>query len=234
MHKLASFVAVLGFLFHAAGAFADDAPLVVLATVRSYESDETIVRLTCSLDTGRFDVAVGDKRCSSVAARADAIPLRVSLQHRADGWDDVVFEANVTDGANASELQAAVDLVARELFDKLATIKHTVAPAAEKKSATHGMRGGGIALMSVGGASMGIAAVIGLVALVDAAGHAFGCALGSCGSKDFTGYGVAVGATAGLGLVMLVTGGALLSYAPPKSNVALNLGPTGGSLRVAF
>lgn len=238
MHKLASIAA--GFFLCASSAFADDAPQVVNVTVRSYESDATLARLACGLEVGRFDVAVGGKRCSSVAAQSDAVPLRVTLNHRADGWDDVVFEADAAEGT-ASEMRAAIDVVARELYEKLGTSAHRAAPVAPRADETtrdekpgRGMRGGGIALMSVGGASMGLAGVIGLVGLVDAAGHAFGCAFGSCGSKDFSGYGIAAGFAGGMGLLMLVTGGVVLSYTPPKSNVALNLGPTGGSVRVTF
>lgn len=245
MHKLAS-IAAAGLFLCASSAFADDAPHVVSAAVRSYESDATLVRVTCGLETGRFDVVVGGKRCSPDAPQADALPLRVSVNHRADGWDDVVFEADVPEGANASEMHAAVDVVARQLFTKLGTIQHRAAPVAddgarEEKPASsgRGMRGGGIALMSAGGASLGITAVIGLIAAIDSLGHSFGCGVSSimgssCGSKDFSGYGIAAGVAGGVGLLMLVTGGVVLSYAPPKSNVALNLGPTGGSLRVTF
>jgi hypothetical protein len=251
MHKLASALIASGLFLCTSGAFADDAPEVVSSRVRSYESEEKLTGITCDLVAAAqiggqarlFDIAVSGKRCSSLAAQSDAIPMRVRFEPRSDGWRDVVFEADPMEGTSSSELRTAVDGVARELFRKLgekprvepravpSVVETTEAAPSEHRSG-NGMRGGGVALMSVGGAGLGIAAITGVVALMAAGVHTL--CLGFCGSQDLSGFGIAAGVSAGVGATFMILGGVLLSVAPPKSNISAQLGPTGGSLRVTF
>ena len=250
MHKLAAAIAS-GLLLCASTALAEDQP-VVSARVMSYEGVESLVRTICDLSAvaelgGRarlFDVAIAGTRCSSLTPAGDAVPLRVRFEPIANGWRSVVFEADVPEGVSSNEMLAAVDGAARELVGKLGVARpRAVAPAVADDSQAppkhESTRGGGIALIAVGAGGLGVAALIGLVALVDAAGQTFGCAVssiggGSCGSRDMTGYGIAAGIAGGVGLVLLVTGAIVLSNAPNKPAVAALIGPTGGGLRVTF
>jgi hypothetical protein len=266
MHNVARFVAS-GLLLCASSAFADEKPEppVASARVRSIESAETLTRMTCGLpaiaDVGGgaqlFDIAVNGKRCS-YAPPGRAVPLRVRIEPpQADGWRDVVLEADVPDDERPNDVRAAVDAMARELLARLDGARLQVvqvtrgsndpgqAPVTpetddSRASSGRGTRGGGIALLSVGGAGLGIAAIIGVVGLVDVAGHAFGCGLsivgaGSCGNRDFGGYGIAAGVSAGIGATLMIVGGVVLSSAgPDKPGVSAQVGPTGGSLRVTF
>jgi hypothetical protein len=244
-------IAAAGFFFCASTAFAE-APQIVSASVRAQESKDELLQMTCELvavaDVGGharlFDVTVGDTRCSTRAPQSDAIPLRVRIEPRgSDGAHKVVFESDVPDEASPGEMRAAVDAVAAELTQRV-TVVHYVAPAADttdaqKSESSGGLRTGGIALVALGGAGVGVGAVMGLVVLVANAAQGFDCIATSilgaqCASHDFSGYGIAAGISAGAGAAFMIAGAIVLSCAPKKSSVAMQLGPTGGSFRVTF
>jgi hypothetical protein len=248
MHRVASAIA-LGLFLCAPRVHADEQPSVS-ARVVSYESVETLGRTACDLvaianiggHARLFDVSVDGKRCSSLAPQDDAVVLRVRIEPRPDDQHDVVFEADVPEDMPSKEVLAAVDKAAREMLDRInGTKRSTVVPLAHEShtsSSSNGARTGGTALMAMGGAGFGAAAMIGVVALVDSAGHSFGCSVAhvignSCGSQDLSGYGYAAGIAAGIGTIFLISGAVIVSLAPDKS-VSAQLGPTGGSLRVTF
>ena len=227
----------------------EEPPSVVRARVVSYEDTETLERLACGLvaiaDVGAharlFDISVDGKRCSSLTPQNDALPLRVRLEPRDDGRRTVVFEADVPEGIGAAEMSASVDAAARELFDRVSRKpRATHAVIAEKPSEPKGSaaRGGGVALMVVGGLSLGAAAFLGVTTAVMAGTHSFGCAISSlggasCSRQDLSGLEIGTGVSAALGALLLVSGGVLLSMSRDKT-VSAQLGPTGGSLRVTF
>jgi hypothetical protein len=248
MHGVASAIA-LGLFLCAPLAHADEQP-TVSARVVSYESVETLTRTACDLvaiaDVGGharlFDVSVDGKRCSSLDAQDDAIVLRVRIEPLPDDQRIVVFEADVPEGMPSKQMLAAVDNAAREMLDRINGKKpRIVVPLAHESrtsSSSNGAHTGGTALIALGAVGFGGAALIGLVALVDSAGHSFGCGVAhvvgsSCGSQDLSGYGIAAGIAAGIGAVFLISGAVVVSLTPDKS-VSAQLGPTGGSLRVTF
>lgn len=114
-------------LLSASSAFADEAPRVVSARVLSYERESLLERKVCALraiarvggHARLFDIAIHGKRCSPLAPEHDAIALDVHIEPERSGFRNVVFEASVSEGTNAQEMNAAVDGAARELYENL-------------------------------------------------------------------------------------------------------------------
>jgi hypothetical protein len=232
---------VASFLLSASSAMADDAH-VLNASVKSYESAEDLTKMTCELtavaDVGGharlFDVSVDGKRCSSVVAEADAIPLRVRIEPHENDFREVVFEADVPEGVTDADMRAALGTVASELYARVNpyTPKRRVAREhmPQKKRAS---RASGIALVSIGASGLGAGAVLGVVTFFVALHQGFcGVFDGSCDGPDPAGFGIAAGISAGMGAALLVTGLISLASTPQTSGVSVHVGPTG--LRVTF
>ena len=96
------------------------------------------------------------------------------------------------------------------------------------------VRGAGIALIAFGAAGLIAGVALGTATFIAGFGHIF-CSLdSSCDDSTVTALGIGAGISAGVGLAMLLSGIFVVASTPSRSSVSVQLGPTGGSLRVTF
>jgi len=241
--------AVFGFVFSVSSLTFADAPRVLHRSMQFSESSENLVKMVCELvaiadldgGTRLFDVSVDGKRCSTVAPETHEIPLSVQIESHEEGFREVIFETEVPADVSIAQMRTALANIVSELHTRAKPYKPPpvaddtyYAPLPPKKDAHTFSRGAGIALIAVGASATGVASVFGFITWVASIGAGLSCAFGSCNDSAVVSWGVATGVTAGVGLITLVTGIFVLENAPSRSAVSIQIGPTGGALRVAF
>jgi len=240
---------VVGFVLSAAStAFADESR-VLHRSVQSSESADNLVKMVCELvaiadldgQTRLFDVSVDGKRCSTVAPETHEIPLSVQVESREEDFREVIFETEVPADVSVAQMRTALANVVSELHARAKPYKPPpvvddayYAPLQPKKDAHTFPRGAGIALIAVGATATSVASVFGFFTWIASIGAGLNCAFGSCNDSAVVSWGVATGVTGGVGLITLFTGIFILGNAPSRSPVSIQIGPTGGALRVAF